>query len=100
MKTKSITDFGITIKSRTEAEIFYDIGGDPVSYDIDIKVDYTPAENAVGDYPGCPASAEIAKVIGLSVAERQEWTKYLSENRLQIERDLLKMRKLENDPHA
>ena len=83
-----ITDFRITIKSRYEAIIVYDIGGETLSYDVDIKVGYTPAEQGLGTYPGCEARAEITEVIGLSIAERHEYDKFMAEN--DIEPELLK----------
>ena len=83
-----ITDFRIIIKSRYEAAIFYDIGGETLSYDVDIKVEHTPGEPECGNNPGVPARAEIVEVIGLSIAERHEYDKWMAEN--DIEPELLK----------
>ncbi len=80
-----ITDFGVRIISRTEAEIYYDIEGQATSSIVDINVEYEPAEAATYDCPAIPARAEIIDVFGLSVQERHAYDKFMADNDLEEE---------------
>ena len=73
-----ITDFGIRIISRFEAEIYCTVGGKDISSIVDIDVDYSPEETGTSEYPGGPASAEIINIFGLNIAERHSYDEYMT----------------------
>ena len=80
-----ITDFGITIKSRYEAEIYYTVGGQDASAIVDIKVAISPREAGNNESPGFHASAEIIDIFGLSVAEKHAYDKWSIDNGIEEE---------------
>ena len=86
-----IENFSITIKSTTEAEINYTVGDDVRSNIVELDVHFIDGEEESIDSPGAQATAEILDVFGMDIAESHEWTKYLHEHGIEIEKELIKL---------
>lgn len=86
-----IENFSITIKSITEAEISYTIGDADRSNLVGLDVHFDDGEEQSCDSPGAPATAGILGTFGMDIAESHEWTKYLHEHGIEIEKELIRL---------
>ena len=86
-----IENFSISIKSTTEAEINYTIGDEDRFTQVGFDVYFDNGEEESSDSPGAAATAQFGSVFGLDIAESHEWTKYLCEHGIEIEKELIRL---------
>ncbi len=80
----NIEDFGVTINSPTEIEIYHSLGGKEISTICEIDVDYQPFEPMEATYPGCLEEYTFNEVFGLSIQECDAFDKWMCDNDIEL----------------